>query len=452
MSIIYTDMAVSVISLILVVFVVPESVPRCQSPRIKDLYRKALEAAGVPEDVMNNKRKEKHDHDGPWYTHILSSLRFFKPNGHNSNLILLAAMSFLSTLALKGTFSVLILYTNKVFLWTEYEDGIMFSSSSLVRLLSLIIILPVLSNMYNRHMDRRLAKMNYGKKSLRQQFHQSSPRHHEGVADADVTTFDNTGNPLLDPSDPTVAASVEHLGETLLHPSGDEGNKYERGLGEGQDIGRQDGHQDWRDSAYRTSSLATDRTKYPTYGTGKAPWGKDDASNINGKSDQQLKKDDDDVAANPAVDVSKSSTATNSADLTARSLERARDDMRFDTWIIRIGFTISSTTYVMYGLATESWMFYTASALHAVAIIGAPSQKSLLTALVKPSEFAAVLGAIQVVDSLSGIVSPVVISWVYALTVESHPAFVWYAIAGITGVCAVLAFMIRQSDFRNSIV
>lgn len=111
-------------------------------------------------------------------------------------------------------------------------------------------------------------------------------------------------------------------------------------------------------------------------------------------------------------------------------------DMCFDIWMIRLGLVISCTTYIGYGLATQGWMFYIWSSLHAVAIIGFPSLNSWLTNQVEPSEFGAVLGAIQVVDSTSGVVSPVAISWVYAATVEDRPEAVWYAIAAATGVCA----------------
>ena len=122
-------------------------------------------------------------------------------------------------------------------------------------------------------------------------------------------------------------------------------------------------------------------------------------------------------------------------------------DLKLDTWVIRLGFIVNSVTYIGYGLATQSWMFFLASALHATSIIASPSLKTLLTSMVEPSEFGAALGAIQVLESIAGIFSPIVISWVYATTVKTRPDLVWYCCALLTGACTVLSFMIRQKQF-----
>ncbi|KAG0316050.1 hypothetical protein BGZ97_007498, partial [Linnemannia gamsii] len=79
-----------------------------------------------------------------------------------------------------------------------------------------------------------------------------------------------------------------------------------------------------------------------------------------------------------------------------KKAEKARDDMKLDTWIVRLGYVVSSTTYVGYGLATEPWMFYLWSSLHAI---------------------------------------------------RTMPEFVWYTCAALTGICAVLSFMIRQRHY-----
>ncbi|KAG0088127.1 hypothetical protein BGZ92_006589 [Podila epicladia] len=320
MTIISIDAVATMVSLAFIVFVVPESLPSRQSPRIRALYEQTLQSSGTS---TTDKTKKKAQ-DGPWYSHAMRSLMFFKPTGENTNLILLAGMSFMSTLALRGSFTVLVLYTNKVFHWTQEEDGTLASLSSLVRVLTLLVILPILVHYYRKSMEKKLQE-------------------------------------------------------------------------EGGDGGKG-----------KPSPVQVEQPKAQT-------------------------------------------TPTTAKDQ-PRSAAHVRSDMRFDIWMIRVGFVISSTTYVGYGLATKGWMFYIWAALHAMAIIGTPSLKSLLTNLVEPSEFGAVLGAVQVVDSISGIVSPVVVSWVYAATVATRPETVWYTMAAATGVCAVLAFMVRQKEFMREAV
>lgn len=412
MTIIYMDVVATIISFCFIAFVIPESLPSRQSLRIRALYEQALLASGSsPTDTDKNKKKAE---DGPWYSHALRSIKFFKPTGQNTNLLLLAGMSFMSTLGLRGSYTVLILYTNKVFHWTQKEDGILSSLSSLVRVVTLLVVLPILAHFYRRHMEKKLNEGGgEGGKQVnhsQQQWEEPRPQYHGGL---------ETEGLAFDPNDSAIAASMEQLGEAVLDLSGDEGERVAK------DHRR-------RQSAASTRSWETDRTQIPA----SSP-----RSTASSNTTQKPKPTQSGQPKAQATDKDK-----------PRSAAQVRADMRFDIWMIRIGFVISSTTYVGFGLATKGWMFYVWSALHAVAIIGMPSLKSLLTNLVDPSEFGAALGALQVVDSISGIVSPVVISWVYAATVATRPEAVWYAIAAVTGVCAVLAFMVRQKEFRREAV
>lgn len=409
MTIIYIEIGATIVCLAFVAFAVPESLPSRQSPQIRALYEQALQASGSSPDSNKDKKRE----DGPWYSHALRSLMYFKPTGKNTNLILLASMSFMSTLALRGAFTVMILYTNKVFHWTQKEDGILSSSTSSVRLVTLLVILPILGHYYRKHTEKTLQEEGGdGSKDLDQSQQRRHSQYHGGLESEGLA---------FDPNDSTIAASVEQLGEAVLQLSDDEDEQKAK-------------ERQRRQSAASSRSWDTDRTQIPA-SSSSSP--RSPASN----STQKPKKPQETPSSTP-----------NKNGKPVRSAPQVRADMRFDIWMIRLGFVISCTTYIGYGLATQGWMFYIWSALHGVSIVGAPSLKSLLTNLVEPSEFGAVLGAIQVVDSISGVASPVVISWVYAATVEDRPEAVWYAIAAATGVCAVLAFMVRQKEFRREAV
>ncbi|KAG0356244.1 hypothetical protein BG005_004844 [Podila minutissima] len=420
MSIIYIDAVATIVSLAFIVFVVPESLPKRQSPWIRALYEQALQASGSSFTTDTDKTKKKAE-DGPWYSHAMRSLMFFKPTGRNTNLILLAGMSFMSTLALRGSFTVLILYTNKVFHWTQKEDGTLASLSSLVRVMTLLVVLPILVHFYRKYMEKKLQEeggdggKGVNRSQQQQQHEELRPQYRSGL---------ETDGLAFDPNDSTIAASVEQLGEAALNLSGDEDEQVAKT------------HRQRRQSAASTRSWETDRTQIL-------------ASSPHSTPSNTTQKPKPIQAGQPKA---QTTTPPPPAKDQPRSAAHVRADMRFDIWMIRVGFVISSTTYVGLGLATKGWMFYVWSALHAMAIIGTPSLKSLLTNLVEPSEFGAVLGAVQVVDSISGIVSPVVVSWVYAATVATRPEAVWYTMAAATGVCAVLAFMVRQKEFLREVV
>ncbi|KAF9575764.1 hypothetical protein EC968_001551 [Mortierella alpina] len=386
MPIIYFDLFACLTGLALLVFVVPESLPSKQSPHIQELYDKAIKPYGKDDNG------DSQEQPGAWHSHMFRALMFFKPNGKNTNLILLAAISFLQMLALKGTFTVLILYTNRVFNWTEYEDGILFSLGSLVRLFALLVLLPVFVHFYRKHTrkgDKGEARGSsaLSKRPILSNSNLRNDHRQYGADDYDGPINNHLNAMAIGIEDPTVASSLEHLGEAALNLSDDEDSFEER----------------------RRRQSAVDARTTPS----------------------------------PSTKFSPIKTAPRTAD-------QAHNDLKLDTWVIRIGFFINSVTYIGYGLATTTWMFYLASALHAVSIIASPSLRSLLTHLVEPSQFGAVLGAVQVVDSLAGIFSPIVISWVFAATVSTRPEFVWYCCAALTGVALVLSFMIRQKGFVHT--
>lgn len=405
MPIVYIDIAATLFSLTLVVFFVPESIPIKQSAHIRKLYEAALKAAGASDPSMTKKAKEVEK--AAWYSHFFRSMAFFHSRGKNINLILLGAISFLQTLALKGTFSVLILYTFQLFNWTNLEVGALFTLGSFVRLFSLLVILPILVHAYHK----RAAKKN-ARSASSAAYNQPSRDETEQDINNNNNSNNNTNiyvnNDRIDGfsgmEDPVVASSLEHLGEAVLNLSDDEESFQERRR-----------RQSTVDSAVTWN---TDRTRTNTRSSSSSPPSPSSTSPKNKKSS-----------------------------ISPRTREQVMSDLKLDTWVIRLGFIVNSVTYIGYGLATQSWMFFLASALHATSIIASPSLKTLLTSMVEPSEFGAALGAIQVLESIAGIFSPIVISWVYATTVKTRPDLVWYCCALLTGACTVLSFMIRQKQF-----
>lgn len=435
LTIVYIDLVTTIFSLLLAVFFIPESIPSKQPLHIRELFEKACPAK------KDSPSSEAH---AAWHSHALRALSFFKPNGRNTNLVLLAAISFLQMLAIRGTLSVVFLYTLQMFEWRALKVGFLFTVGHVVRLITLLVVLPILVHLYQKASARKQLKAHVSaereaKKNGKQldnnndydhdhdhDIHDSFKRydsnntiydpnqpqsgtHSRGptrdTLDPSTTLYTEdltiNNNLIFNPNDANVAASVQHLGEAALELATHSDDEDE---GENEAFLRR----------HRQSSAATISSPIPN-------------------------------TPNAEENTKHSSGAV------IRTKEQTFSDMKFDTWMIRLGFAINSITYVGYGLATKGSMFYLASALHAVSIISSPSLKSLLTSLVEPSQFGAVLGAIQVVDSIAAIFSPIVISWVYALTAKSWPQFVWYSCAAWTGICVVLAFMIRQKQFRSNL-
>ncbi|KAF9538539.1 hypothetical protein EC957_006461 [Mortierella hygrophila] len=427
LTVLFIDIVVTSLGLLLTVFVMPESLPSMQPEHLRRLF--------APNDAKTSNSSaagaQPAARRAPWHSHVLQAFRFFKPNGRNTNLVLLAAISFLQMLAYRGTLSVIILYTNKMFNWSEYEDGIMFSLSSTARLVTMLIFLPLLVHFYQKSFtkkQRRLAAAQAAQAAAEEVHRNRSQAPHArslsygsqastSYQDQDALDRNQT---VFNPNDPTIAASLQFLGETALdfRSDDDDNDSDEYGGYAGESFLDRRRRQESVDSLDTLTPSKTQARGTPRF--------------------NQL------ATTTAAVDDEPSTTDTS----TLRTKEQKFSDMKFDTWMIRLGFAINSITYIGYGLASETKMFYLATALHAVCIISSPSLKALLTNLVEPSQFGTALGALQVVDSVAAVVSPVVISWVYALTVSTMPEFVWYSCAFWTGICVFLAFLIRQKQFR----
>ncbi|KAF8945662.1 hypothetical protein BGZ47_002222 [Haplosporangium gracile] len=454
LTVVFIDITVTSLGLLLTVFVMPESLPSMQPEHLRRLFATNADAKTSSNSTAAGAQPTA-GRRVPWHSHVFQALLFFKPNGRNTNLILLAAISFLQMLAYRGTISVIILYTNRLFQWTEYEDGVMFSLSSTARLITILIFLPLLVHFYQKSFtkkQRRLvaaqaaqaaadeahrngnrapharsllygsqASTSYQDQEAFDRNQRASTLHDEAtIGQSDVVN----NQTVFNPNDPTIAASLQFLGETALDFRSD-------------DDGEDDDECDY--GGYAGESFLARRRRQESI---------DSLATLTPSKAPVRRSPQFNQSTTTASATNNEPSSSTSETSVLRTKEQKFSDMKFDTWMIRLGFAINSITYVGYGLASETWMFYLATALHAVSIISSPSLKSLLTNLVEPSQFGAVLGALQVVDSVAAVVSPVVISWVYALTVSTMPEFVWYSCAFWTGICVVLAFMIRQKQFR----
>lgn len=72
-----------------------------------------------------------------------------------------------------------------------------------------------------------------------------------------------------------------------------------------------------------------------------------------------------------------------------------------DIGLTRAGFIINTIAFVAFGLVTTPTAFTMAAILQALSSVASPSFRSLMTALVDPSQLGELWGAITVVETCS---------------------------------------------------
>ncbi len=90
---------------------------------------------------------------------------------------------------------------------------------------------------------------------------------------------------------------------------------------------------------------------------------------------------------------------------------------------LRIGLAASVISYVMYGLASQAWMFYVIPFLGAFGFIAGPSAQAIISKSVQPNEQGAVQGAVTSLVSLTGIVGPLLSTNIFRYFISDRAPF-----------------------------
>ncbi|KAL9559729.1 hypothetical protein PS6_000599 [Mucor atramentarius] len=139
------------------------------------------------------------------------------------------------------------------------------------------------------------------------------------------------------------------------------------------------------------------------------------------------------------------STSTSSAITDTRSKEDIRHAIIFDSWMIRTGLTIETVCFVFFGLVTTSIGFSITGAAQSLALLAAPSLRSLLTSLVDPTEIGELLGAMAVLEACGMIISQLTINTIYSASVATMPNLIFFVCAIISGLALVFSFFVHPS-------
>ncbi len=113
--------------------------------------------------------------------------------------------------------------------------------------------------------------------------------------------------------------------------------------------------------------------------------------------------------------------------------------------LLGVGFGIAA--YVGYGLATQGWMIYTIIAIASFGGLAQPAAQALITHTVRHDEQGEIQGALQSMNSIAGILGPLIGGAVFAFSLSPHRGievpgltfFVSAALAAVGWLAAVWA-------------
>lgn len=107
--------------------------------------------------------------------------------------------------------------------------------------------------------------------------------------------------------------------------------------------------------------------------------------------------------------------------------------------LLAIGLASSCVYFFLIAIASASWVIYLASALQILAVFVTPSLRTIVSKQAGPTEQGKAQGCITGLNSLAGIISPLVFSPLTALFLSDHAPFHF---PGFSIICAALTVMI----------
>jgi DHA1 family tetracycline resistance protein-like MFS transporter len=121
---------------------------------------------------------------------------------------------------------------------------------------------------------------------------------------------------------------------------------------------------------------------------------------------------------------------------------------------IVLGLSVSAFTYLLYGLAPAAWMFYVIPFLGAIGFISGPSTLAIISRAVQPTEQGAIQGGVASLNSLTGVVGPIIATSVFRyfigddapITLPGAPFFV-----GALFLLGALFVAVRTFSQRSAI-
>lgn len=109
-----------------------------------------------------------------------------------------------------------------------------------------------------------------------------------------------------------------------------------------------------------------------------------------------------------------------------------------DQTIALVGAVDAALACVLEGLATTGWMLYLVPVVGVVSVTTIPIIRGSMSRMTSPTEQGAIFAGIGVVETVMNLISQVAYTSVYSATVGSVKGAVFFLMAGLSGVTAVL--------------
>ena len=121
-----------------------------------------------------------------------------------------------------------------------------------------------------------------------------------------------------------------------------------------------------------------------------------------------------------------------------------------ETRAVLVGLTIAMFVYVGYGLAPWGWLIYVIMAFGAFAGISGPALQSYITKHVPANEQGATQGALGSLQSLAGVIGPIVSTWSFGWAIAPERSFQVPGLAFfVSAVLMVAALLLASRSFRR---
>jgi DHA1 family tetracycline resistance protein-like MFS transporter len=122
-----------------------------------------------------------------------------------------------------------------------------------------------------------------------------------------------------------------------------------------------------------------------------------------------------------------------------------------ETRAVLVGFSISILVNICYGLAPHGWLIYIIMTVGAFAGISGPALQSYITKHVPPNEQGATQGALGSLQSLAGVLGPVVATWSFGWAIAPErtfqvPGIAFFIGAGLVAIAQLLAWRSFRKD------
>jgi DHA1 family tetracycline resistance protein-like MFS transporter len=115
-----------------------------------------------------------------------------------------------------------------------------------------------------------------------------------------------------------------------------------------------------------------------------------------------------------------------------------------------VGLMISATSFALYGLASRGWMMYAIPFFGAFGAIAQPSAQSIITQQVKANEQGAIQGALASLNSLTGVVGPLIATNVFSYFISQRAPFHLPGAAFFLGsILIVVGIGVALNTFRR---